>query len=438
MPKRQTLEQKRSIEKLNLRVLEIAIKYDPVVRRDIRAKYTVALEDNRKNAVLFTLRKAFPKEDAGLKRLKSFVLGGQRTIRAEQWRLFAWGEFPKCHVCGSAMTTGIRKDLGIEMCSHECSRSYAITRATKVMKKEHGVSNYFASKEFKENLTKFYEKKHGKGVTAPLLVPGAQDKVRKTSLERYGVEHWGKSPKVIQKRMDTNMKMYGATTALHGKGGHEKTRLASLRRFGVEHNSQSQEVKQRKVATSRRRYGTDNPLQHPDIRAKIVATSVKNFGVRHLMQLPGEFERRQKASLTHSVVWRNEKTINCQGYEPQVLNELEKDCRISKVTCKKSFIGTVRYLKPGREKDRWSVYYPDFAVLTHKKKVVVAEVKSIFTLGCPGDVRFETNSRKFKAAVKHYRTLDWDFVVYLRHKGVNHLIRDPHLRLSAKVRSLLN
>lgn len=156
------------------------------------------------------------------------------------------------------------------------------------------------------------------GVTNSAHVPGAAEKAKRTSRERYGVDHHMRSPEmrvrhevVMMERHGvptvglipgartkieaTNLERYGATSTMHlareaFKAAHDgkhpfmlpefqaKARATMVANHGVEHALQNPEVLARRVAKYQKLHGVDHHMHRPEVRAKLVATSQERYG----------------------------------------------------------------------------------------------------------------------------------------------------------------
>ena len=99
-----------------------------------------------------------------------------------------------------------------------------------------------------------------------------QNKIKSTTLSKYGVENVANS-EIIS----------------------EKKRLTSLSRYGTEYSFQSEEVKAKITATNIEKYGTSNINAVESIRHKIQKTNLEKYGCKHTFQSP---EVKQKIKHT--------------------------------------------------------------------------------------------------------------------------------------------
>ena len=88
-----------------------------------------------------------------------------------------------------------------------------------------------------------------------------KEKIRKTCLEKYGVDHPWKSEKIKEKIKNTNLKKYG-----------------------FEHSSQNDKIKSKQIKTCQERYGKNSPTQVKEIKDKQVKTTLEKYKVKNYFQ----------------------------------------------------------------------------------------------------------------------------------------------------------
>lgn len=99
----------------------------------------------------------------------------------------------------------------------------------------------------------------------------ARNAIKKTNLERYGVEH-----------------------VLQNESIQQKSRKTSMERYGVEHATQSDAVKEKIKQTNIERYGVENPGKVKEFRGKAEQTYFEKTGYRNPFANPEVIERTQK------------------------------------------------------------------------------------------------------------------------------------------------
>lgn len=82
-------------------------------------------------------------------------------------------------------------------------------------------------------------------------------KMKKTNLEKYGVEFTQQDPTTKQKSINTLQERYNVDNFAHDPTRKQKSAETSLERYGVEHYSQTEEFKKkvRKKAYGKTSYG---------------------------------------------------------------------------------------------------------------------------------------------------------------------------------------
>lgn len=114
--------------------------------------------------------------------------------------------------------------------------------------------------------------------THPLSRPENQAKGRKTRLERYGVEHAGQIPGVMEKVRQTNQERYGADSPMQSKEVQDKVRATNQERYGHANAAASEEVKAKIRETNLARYGVGSTAAIPEFRRKQLETMEANWG----------------------------------------------------------------------------------------------------------------------------------------------------------------
>ena len=112
--------------------------------------------------------------------------------------------------------------------------------------------------------------KYGQNVNSSLDVPGAREKLKKTSLERYGTENAAQSQQI-----------------------KDKAKKHFLDKYGVQYPGQAQEIKEKQRKTNLERYGNVCSLQGTEQRKKSKETLLKKYGVEHALQVD-EFKEKAK------------------------------------------------------------------------------------------------------------------------------------------------
>jgi hypothetical protein len=111
-----------------------------------------------------------------------------------------------------------------------------------------------------------------------------QDKYKKTCLHKYGVDNVSKIDEIRSKAEQTNIDRYGVNSVLKLDSTRERLKEVSLDRYGVDHPSKSDMIKEKKKNTLKNNYGVDNVMDSEEIREKIKQTNLNRYGVENPMK----------------------------------------------------------------------------------------------------------------------------------------------------------
>lgn len=392
----------------------ITIAQQDFTRKDrnaVKTAYSLLLEQRRienkpSTGVANELRDLFPQIHASLLLAKNRVFKSPSAgVPLRAWFLFGLGHYPKCAICGKP-TINIRKetvdyDTPI-LCSRACASRYGCLAMEKMSLEQYGVANIFASEEFKKNRIKYYQKKYGEKVTAPLLVPGALERVQQTSLERYGYTHFSRSPVV-----------------------KEKIKQGLVKKFGANY---SQVLRQKSQKTLKKRYGCKvTPFEKKEFRQDLQSKAIKKrlqtntrlsnmskFGVEHFMQLQEYFDYRLKRSARTKIAIFKGSPVPCQGFEKEAIEFLSKWKNVKLVATDRKYVPKVAYEFDGKNR----IYYPDLFIKFDDGRRAIIEVKSPYSLN-PSPEILQKNLCKFKAAQKYFASLGITFAVMVISKAKN-------------------
>ena len=160
-----------------------------------------------------------------------------------------------CKQCGKKLSVDFARE-NKQYCSHKCAGN-SIERLEKVKKTtldRYGVKNAFQSKEI-------------------------QEKQKKTCIEKYGVENAFQSEEIKEKSKQTCLKRYGTEFAGQSEEIKEKIKRVNLGRYGFEHASQNEDVKNKMKETNLERYGVIAPAQNEQVIEKMKQTCLERYGV---------------------------------------------------------------------------------------------------------------------------------------------------------------
>ena len=395
----------------------ITIAQRDFTRKDrdaVKAGYSLLLarqkSENRKHfRIANELKELFPQIHASLLLAKNRILkttSGGISLRA--WFLFGLGRYPKCTFCGKPTVNIYKETINYDtpiFCNGTCASRYACLIMEKIALEKYGVSNIFASDEFKKNRVKYYQEKYGENVTAPLLVPGAKEKVEQTSLERYGYTHFSRSP-IIKERV---------RRGLVKKNGENYSQV--LRKKGrktlKKHYGRKAKPNERKEIRQNLR---DNKVRRICVK-NTKLSNLSKFGVEHCMQLHEYFEYRLKKSARTKIAIFKGIPVQCQGFEKEAIEFLSKWKNVKFVATERKYVPKVAYEFDGKKK----IYYPDLFIKFNNGQQAIIEVKSTYSLNASPEI-LRKNLCKFKTAQKYFASLGMKFAVMIVDK-INNSVR---------------
>ena len=103
--------------------------------------------------------------------------------------------------------------------------------------------------------------------------------VKKTNMERYGVDNAAKSPVFKRKAIETSLKRYGVEYPTQSDAVKKKTRSTCLKRYGVPAYFQCKDMKQKAEQTCLEKYGVRHYLSNDKARKRISQTMLERYGV---------------------------------------------------------------------------------------------------------------------------------------------------------------
>lgn len=205
----------------------------------------------------------------------------------------------KCPVCGKQVE--IKNVLiGPQACSEECRQkriaqtclekygnaNYLLSdegkkKSRETCLKHYGVDHPHKNKKFREKIDKINIERYG--TKYPMQNKEVLQKTQQTNLERYGTIHPMQNKDVKEKAIKAQEAKYGGIGFASNELS-EKIKRTMLEKYGVEHTSQSIEIKNKVKQNNLKKYGVSSPTQLKAIQDKITETTLKRYGVRRYSQ----------------------------------------------------------------------------------------------------------------------------------------------------------
>jgi len=240
------------------------------------------------------------------------------------------------------------------------------------------------------------------GCEDPNQLSSIKDKIKKTFINKYGVEYSLQAKVVKEKIKETNIKRYGFENPFQNKEIKSKITNTLLNKYGVEHPLQnkeiyerfqntliknhnvtlpyySEELKERGRKSCLEKYGVEHPLQNAEVINKIKKTCLKKYGVESPMQCNIVHEQNQKNSVKYKQYTMPSGEIrNIQGYEGFAIRDLLKIYTEDEIKTTRKDIPRITYVLNSKNK----YYFPDIYIPCDNK---IIEVKSKWTYECKED-----------------------------------------------------
>lgn len=164
------------------------------------------------------------------------------------------------------------------------------------------------SQEAKEKRAKTNQAKYG--VSNVFSSSTIQEKIKQTNLDKYGVEYTGQSEQVKAKIKQTEIDRYGThhTQLAEVKA---KTKATNRIKYGVDNPYQNKEVQEKAKATNQERYGVDNVFASKDIQEKIQQTNIEKYGTAHPLQNPEIRDKMLSHKADAIAVFEKENNCTC-------------------------------------------------------------------------------------------------------------------------------
>jgi hypothetical protein len=138
------------------------------------------------------------------------------------------------------------------------------------------ISDSRKTEKCKEKIKKTNLEKYG--VENVFQADSVKEKIKETHKRNYGVDHPMKSSLIKEKTRRTIQEKYGVDNVMQNEKIREKVENTNLLKYGFSHPMQNQEIKEKAQKTNQEKYGVKSPIQNADINRKIIETNIKKYG----------------------------------------------------------------------------------------------------------------------------------------------------------------
>lgn len=176
----------------------------------------------------------------------------------------------ECPVCGIRFEYKCCRAAYKKYCSNKCVGLSPETRekVKQTTLDRYGVENPMHLDKFKQKAMDSQIKKFGKFAFNT-------DKQKQTMMERYGVTVPAKNKEIQKKIQETQYENNGGVYAFNT----EKQRQTMIERYGGAGSMSSPEAREKLRKTLMERYGYENPMQIPEVKERALKKIVENHGI---------------------------------------------------------------------------------------------------------------------------------------------------------------
>lgn len=191
-------------------------------------------------------------------------LEGHRLSTKIFWVLHDIHDFPLCKECGKPLNRDtdiqLEDDRYHSYCSKKCAYK-STERNTKIKN---------------TNIVRY-------GGVAPVCSEVVKNKIRKTCLDRYGVEYSTQSEQMKSKTRDTNVKRYGVESPTKLESVQNKIKQTCMERYGTTNGGCSKDALEKIRRTNQSRYGVNSSFELESVREKSRQTNLRKYGVEYYL-----------------------------------------------------------------------------------------------------------------------------------------------------------
>lgn len=268
-----------------------------------------------------------------------------------------------CRACGKRLSFD-QVRYNHEFCSEKCANGYDETKE-------------------KVRLTSIERY----GVGNPMQSEKVKCALKNTMLERYGVENASLSKEICARRNQTIQERYGVNSYTQTDEYAMKTKNTDLLKYGVEYHVTAPSVVQKCHQTNIEKYGCENPFGNSVVQEKIRQTNMIKYGSEHAIHNDDirkrQFEK-QKRTLYRKMKEKFSKYVVPLFSEDEYvsLNLASHDLYWKCTRCSNEFndfhVTENRGFSLSYSFPRCPVCFPRMAGISHKEKELLDFVKSIY------------------------------------------------------------
>ncbi len=177
----------------------------------------------------------------------------------------------------------------------KCTKNNKKEKVKKTNLERFGVENAFQAKDIKDKIKKTNLIKYG--AENPFASNQIKKLIKKTNLEKYGVEYTTQCKEVRDKAKKTNLEKYGFEVPSQCKEIKDKAKKTNLEKYGVDNAYKCKEFQDKAKKTNIEKYGVEYTSQCKEIQDKIKRSNIQKFGVEVPTQCKEIRDKTKKTNL---------------------------------------------------------------------------------------------------------------------------------------------
>ena len=203
------------------------------------------------------------------------------------WILNNITDFPICPICKKQY--GIDQNLNItrgynQTCSIRCSSINSKQKVKKTCLQKYGVDNPAKAEIIKEKSKNICIQKYGSQYVNQFTNKELNQKYKQICLQKYGVDNPNKSIEVKTKFKNTCLQKYGVDNPSKSIEVKTKFKNTCLQKYGVTNPNKIKKIRDKIKQTCLQKYGVEVSTQCDEIKNKVKQTCLQRYGVLAPMQ----------------------------------------------------------------------------------------------------------------------------------------------------------
>lgn len=241
-------------------------------------------------------------------------------------------EKPLCPICNKQLEYNVKSGCFLVFCSSDCAKSqegikHSQNNLKKTLLEKYGVEHALQSPEIKNKAIQTNIARYG--VEHALQSPCFKDKFKNTMQTRYNVDYTGQSSILQQKMQETSLSRYGVNNPMKNNDVQEKVKQTCLKKYGVEYVSQSDICKKHMQENNLLKYGVKFTTQLDSVKQKVKETNIKRYGHDYVMKFINKGKQTKKNNNTY-ITSKVEETLYsklCKYFGSQnIYRQWNSDC----------------------------------------------------------------------------------------------------------------